>query len=131
MDVPLGKMWPSRFNGLKQTKLETKYGVSSSKNKDLVTQRNLQKVWKIALLLKYYWSTRKKVRLLKIRLVHTLYARRPILILDGPNFFLSIFEKKNLEFIIKIQIIFKLKMHYKNHKHKLLGATRLLLLGPF
>ena len=47
------------------------------------------------------------------------------------KFFFVDFWKKNLEFIIKIQIIFKLKMHYKNHKHKLLGATRLLLLGPF
>ena len=43
-------MWPRRFNGLEKTKLEPKFEVSISKNKDLVTQCTFQKVWKILLL---------------------------------------------------------------------------------
>ena len=54
-NVKLGKIWPRRFNGLKKTKLEPKFEVSISKNKDLVTQCNLQKVWKILLLKEIYF----------------------------------------------------------------------------
>ena len=48
-NIKLGKIWPCRFNRLKKTKLEPQYGVSSSKNKDLVTQSVFQNVWKILL----------------------------------------------------------------------------------
>ena len=50
-NVKLGKIWPRRFNWLEKTKLEPKFKVSISKNKDFDQQCNYQKVWKIALLI--------------------------------------------------------------------------------
>ena len=49
-NVKLGKIGPRRFIGLEKTKLDLKFEGPISKNKDLVTQCTLQKVWKIALL---------------------------------------------------------------------------------
>ena len=48
-NVKLGQIQPRHFNGLEKTKLEPKFEVTISKNKDLVQQCTFQKVWKIAL----------------------------------------------------------------------------------
>ena len=48
-NVKLGKNRPRHFNGLEKTQLEPKFEVSTSKNKSLAQQCNLQKVWKILL----------------------------------------------------------------------------------
>ena len=50
-NVKLGKIWPRRFNGLKKTKLEPKFEVSISKNKETGQQCSYQKIWKILLLI--------------------------------------------------------------------------------
>ena len=50
-NIKLGKIGPAHFNGLEKTQLEPKFEVSSSKNKNLAQQCNLQKIWKILLLL--------------------------------------------------------------------------------
>ena len=47
-NVKLGKIWPRRFNGLKKMKLEPKFEVSISKNKETGQQSGYQKIWKIA-----------------------------------------------------------------------------------
>ena len=49
--MQLGKIWPRRFNGLEKTKLEPKFEVSISKNKETGQQCTYQKVWEILLLL--------------------------------------------------------------------------------
>ena len=49
-NVKLGKIWPRRYDGLEKTKLEPKFEVSISKNKETGQQSGYQKIWKIALL---------------------------------------------------------------------------------
>ena len=43
-NVKLGKIWPRRFNGLKKMKLEPKFEVSISKNKETGQQSSYQKI---------------------------------------------------------------------------------------
>ena len=48
-NVKLIKIWPRGFNWLKKTKLEPKFEVSISKNKETGQQCSYQKIWKILL----------------------------------------------------------------------------------
>ena len=64
-NVKLGKIWPRRFNGLEKTKLEPKFEVSISKNKETGQQCSYQKVWKILLLIFSYSSDNNVCRDLK------------------------------------------------------------------
>ena len=90
-NIKLGKIWPSRFNGLKKMKLKPQYGVSSSKNKDLVTQSVFQNVWKILLC--------NKLLMVRCNLVNSL-GRIDVFLtisfLNNPNLTRVSLRKKNL-----------------------------------